>query len=340
MSIRYKSKLISKNVSFIIGFLLVCLLSGCNTGKMSDTSGDNQITSTPVAEPSTDVPDQTDPEIENTVDAKKSTIDVAYSTQETADEFNETVALDNFSELKDHFIDYIFDVTYDANLDDYDRTFQIHGQYDLNGDGKVEEISAILIPGLKEGSYIEVNGTKIDLLLEYPTGEIHIIDLDNKDTYVEVAIYDDGPSGDPTYSFYRYDGKDFFYVGSIDGLALMDGQGKFISWFHLADKLNPQFFSAWGEFANKNYAITNHDVEPYIGKTYEVNSTAFFVPLDKIPENYYEHIRWEPEYQRELKGTKVKLLDIYFNEDDRTLNWFYVELPDGEKGLLYFWLGD
>jgi len=33
-------------------------------------------------------------------------------------------------------------------------------------------------------------------------------------------------------------------------------------------------------------------------------------------------------------------LDIHISPDDRTLNWFYVDLPDGEKGLLYFWIGD
>jgi hypothetical protein len=120
----------------------------------------------------------------------------------------------------------------------------------------------------------------------------------------------------------------------------MDGQGKFVSWFHLANNFKPTFYSAWGEFKNNEYVITNHDVEQYIGKTYEVNGNGYFVPLDYNPENYFDYIQWESEYLREFKETKVKLLDIHIDEEGRILNWFYVELADGEKGLLYFWIGD
>lgn len=44
--------------------------------------------------------------------------------------------------------------------------------------------------------------------------------------------------------------------------------------------------------------------------------------------------------REEFSGTEAKILNIYMNEDDRTLNWFYIELVGGEKGLLYFWIGD
>ena len=77
-------------------------------------------------------------------------------------------------------------------------------------------------------------------------------------------------------------------------------------------------------------------MEQYIGKTYEVDGTGYFVPLDFYPEDYFEHVVWDSENLREFKATKIKLLDIHIRPDDRTLNWFYVELPDGEKGLLYF----
>ena len=59
-----------------------------------------------------------------------------------------------------------------------------------------------------------------------------------------------------------------------------------------------------------------------------------------MPENYYEYARWDRESAREFNETKVKILDINIEETDRTLNWFHVELVDGEKGLLYFWIGD
>jgi hypothetical protein len=169
---------------------------------------------------------------------------------------------------------------------------------------------------------------------------VQIIDLDSKDNYVEIAIFDDGPSGDPNFIFFRYDGKELYSLGSIDRYALMDGQGKFISWFHLTNYFKPKFFSAWGEFKDNKYITTNHDVEQNIGKTYELNGTGYFIALDQNPENFFDHAIWDFEAMRDFKATKIKLLDIHIKPEDRTLNWFYVELPDGERGLLYFWIGD
>lgn len=247
---------------------------------------------------------------------------------------------ESFIEMDAYIKDYSFDVSYDEELDLYHRVYSIHGVYELNGDGKEDEINAVLKMDYEDGTYIEVNGIKVPFNLYFPTGEIYVIDLDSRDSYIEVAVFDDGPSADPYFIFFRYDGENLYPVGSIDRYALMDGQGKFVSWFHLANNFKPTFYSAWGEFKNNEYVITNHDVEQYIGKTYEVNGNGYFVPLDYNPENYFDYIQWESEYLREFKETKVKLLDIHIDEEGRILNWFYVELADGEKGLLYFWIGD
>ena len=248
--------------------------------------------------------------------------------------------IENFSEIDNYIKDYTPDVSYEEDLELGQRAYIIHGTYDLNGDGEADEINAVLKADNEASSLIEVNGMKVTLELYNPTGLIKIIDLDSRDNYTEVAVFDDGQSGDPTFTFLRYDGRKLYTIGSIDRYALMDGEGKFISWFHLANNFKPQFFSAWGEFKNNEYVITNHDVEQYIGKTYEVDGTGFFVPLEFNPEVYFEHVVWDSENLREFKATKIKLLDIHIRPDDRTLNWFYVELPDGEKGLLYFWIGD
>jgi beta-lactamase regulating signal transducer with metallopeptidase domain len=248
--------------------------------------------------------------------------------------------IDGFSEIDKHIKDYTFDVSYDGDLEWDERVYSIHGTYDLNGDGQADSINAVLIAGNEDGSYIEVNGMKLELNFYNPTGAANIIDLDSKDAYTEVAIFDDGASGDPAFTFIRYDGTKLYTVGTIDRYALMDGQGKFISWFHMANNFKPKFFSALGEFKNNEYVITNHDIEQYKGKTYEVNGTGFFVPLDNNPEDHFEHMVWDSETLREFNETKIKLLDIHMSPDDPTLNCFYVELPDGERGLLYFWIGD
>lgn len=248
--------------------------------------------------------------------------------------------IEDFSEIDNYLKEYTPDVSYEEDLESGYQAYVIRGAYDLNGDGGADIINAVLTVDNGEGSFIEVNGIRATLGLYDPTGSIRFIDLDSRDSFTEVAVFDNGPSGDPAITFLRYDGRSLYTLGSIDRYALMDGEGRFISRFHLADNFKPQFFSAWGEFKNNGYVITNHDVEQYIGETYEVNGIGFFVPLDFNPEDYFEHVVWDSENLREFKGTRIKLLDIHISSDDRTLNWFYVELPNGEKGLLYFWIGD
>lgn len=253
---------------------------------------------------------------------------------------NDDPKIEDFSEIDEYFKDYTFDVSYDEKLKLYQRTYSIHGAYDLDGDGEADRINAVLKTDNSDGTYIEVKDKKVTLNPCSPSGEMRIIDLDSNDSYVEVAIFDDGLSSIPNYAFFRYDGKELYSLGSIDKDALMDGQGKLISWFDIANNFKPQFYSAWIEFKDNKYAIINHDVEKNIGKTYEVNGSGYFVPLDENPENYLDHTVWEFEALREFKETKIKILDIHFIPDTQTLNWFYVELPDGERGLLYFWIGE
>jgi hypothetical protein len=330
-----------KSISLILCLFLLCLLSGCKSGKNADESTGDQVTLPPDAKSSGDKSEPTnstgvsDTTVEADSNKNEVTIALPDDSKATGDP-----KIEDFSKMDEYFKDYNFDVSYDKKLEFYERTYDVQGAYDLNGDGEADRINAVLKANYEDGSYLEVNGIKVTLNPSNPSGEMQIIDMDSRDSYVEVAIFDDGPSGDPNFMFFRYDGKELHSLGSIDRYSLMDGQGKFISWFYLANNFKPQFFSAWGEFKDNKYVITNHDVEKNIGKTYEVDGSGYFVPLDKNPENYFDYTVWDFENIREFKATKIKLLDIHIEPDDRTLNWFYVELPDGERGLLYFWLGD
>lgn len=332
MFIHYKKRKKSNNISIILGLFLLCLLTGCEAGKTINETNGNQIALTPTTKPSKDGSGLTVTEAEPATLAVEDTDNDSNVTKDPN--------LKDFTELDEYFKEYTFEVLYDEKLETYQRTYNIHGKYDLNGDGKADKIDGILDAAYEDDSYIEINGIKVILTLSNPSGEMQLIDLDSKDSYIELAIFDGGPSGDPSYVLYRYDGIKLNYLGTIDRYAMADGRGKFISWFHLANNFKPQFYSAWNEIKNNEIVTTNHEVEQYIGNTYEVNGTGFFVPLDKNPKDYFEHTVWELDAQREFKATKIKILDIHINQTDRTLNWFYVELPQGERGLLYFWIGD
>lgn len=302
MFIKNRNKV--KNISFILGlFLVLGFLNGCEFRETAENN--NKVTALPEESSATNDP-----------------------------------RLEDFSKFDAYFKDDTFEVSYDEKLETYDRTYSVHGSYDLNEDGKADKIDAVLEADYKGDSYIEINGFKLNLDQFNPTGEMQIIDLDSKDHYTEVAIFDEGPSGDPAFMFFRYDGTKIYYVGSIDRYGLMDGQGKLISGFDLSNNFKPQFFSAWREIKDNQFVNSNHDVKQYIGKTYEVDGTGFFVPSDENPEDYLANTVWDFEAQREFKAEKIKLLDIHITPEDRTLNWFYVELSSGERGLLYFWIGD
>lgn len=333
MFIQYKKRKKSKSISIILNLFLLCLLTGCGGGNTASKTSSSQITLTPITTPSKDGSEQRDKEIEPTTLAVE---DTNINEVNAAKDPN----LKDFTALDQYFKAYTFDVVYDKKLEIYQRTYQVHGEYDLNGDGTADKIEVVLEADYEKDSYIDINGEKAILNLSSPSGEVQVIDLDSKDTYAELAIFDGGPSGDPAYALYRYDGSKLIYLGTIDRYALANGQGKFVSWFHLANHFKPQFFSAWSEIKNNEFVFTNHEVEQYIGNTYEVDGTGYFIPLESSPKDYFEHTVWDLEVQREFKATKIKLLDIHINEEDRTLNWFYVELLDGERGLLYFWIGD
>ena len=78
---------------------------------------------------------------------------------------------ESFIEMDAYIKDYSFDVSYDEELDLYHRVYSIHGVYDLNGDGKEDEINAVLKMDYEDGTYIEVNGIKVPFNLYFPTGE-------------------------------------------------------------------------------------------------------------------------------------------------------------------------
>lgn len=327
-----KFKIKQKIFSLIFCLLMMCLLTACASKETIEDADDKNITIAPtlVEEPTNPVvnPDDTNEETDITDDnIKEPTVDPV-----------EVPNIEYFSSIKEYFIDYAFDVSYDEDLDYQDVIYSIQGSYDLNGDGQEDEIEAVLgWHDSTNSSYIKVNGIKKSFYTDSPTGEAYIIDMDSKDNFVEVAVFDDGPSGDPIYDFFRYDGNELYNIGSIDEFALMDGQGKFISSFSLSLYFKPKFFSSWDEIKNNSFVSTSQDIEDiekYIGKSYELNGTGYFIPLEENPEEPNEYIVWEHETLREFNDEKIKLLDIYM------MSQYYVELEDGEKGLLYFWIGD
>lgn len=246
--------------------------------------------------------------------------------------------LSAFLPLQDCFLDYAFQVE-KIGSEDNRASYTVNGNYDLNSDGKEDSILILLKGRNNDLSYIEVNQIKLSYNLDNPyEGEVHIIDLDKNDPYLEVACFDDGPSGDPEFLIFRYDGSSIYELGRIDAYASIDGKGRLISSFHRNNHFKPKFCSAWYEIINNAMVRKNNKIDQYLGQMYDfTGGEAYFLPYEELPEN--PDIRWDE--MKHFEAYKVKLIDIWgLSEEDRTLNYYYIEFPTGETGLIYFWIGD
>lgn len=323
-------------LSMILCSLLIFLFSGCKTSdKTTDNAQDitipaSEASITPqITEEALTVFPTTTPTIAPTISP------TIGASDETGDLFDK---LSSFKMLQDSFLEYNFTVVEERTESTW-KTFNETGQYDLNNDGLLDDITIRIDSSMDDQCYIKVNDTmQLFNIVSSSDGEVKIVDLDQNDNYLEVACFDEGPSDDLTYIFFRYDGNNLYQIGSIDAFASIDGQGKLISGFHIARQFEPSFYSAWYEIENNTLVRKNNDIEPYLGLTYNfIGCDAFFLPMEEVPENV--ELSWEGTIS--FEPGKVKIIDILqVNSTDRLLNFYFVEFESGEKGLLYFWIGD
>lgn len=252
--------------------------------------------------------------------------------------------MDSFYNLKKHIIKDDFDLY----RDEKDFLLSVEGKYDLNQDGELDKILANFAGG-KE-SLIEVNGHKITVALDKPV-DFYLIDLIQDDGFIELAMYDDGPSADPKTTFYRYSGKRLYKLATINtdikakctiypyyGNVLTDGKGKIIGPDHIAKFLSPNIVKGYYSIEGDRFKLKSIDYKKYLEDEYTFTSDfdAFFVEKNletKISKKDLNFSWDENEIVKFKRGERVKVILV----GDF---WYGVRLQDGRTGLLYFWIGD
>lgn len=139
---------------------------------------------------------------------------------------------------------------------------------DMNGDGLEEEVyynavtldsgvyeidQTLTIDGVAYLEDLDAAGFYMDNPHEYYA----ITDIDASDGVLELALMDLGASDDYQTSFFRYDGRNLTYIGSVSGLikenavvgssVTFDGKGKISTYVRL------NVFQTW--FAAVNYTV-------------------------------------------------------------------------------------
>ena len=252
--------------------------------------------------------------------------------------------MDSFYNLKKHIIKDDFDLY----RDEKDFLLSVEGKYDLNQDGELDKLLASFAGG-KE-SLIEVNGHKIAVAFDKPV-DFYLIDLIQDDGFIELAIYDDGPSADPKTTFYRYSGKRLYKLATINtdikakctiypyyGNVLTDGKGKIIGPDHIAKFLSPNIVKGYYSIEGDRFKLKSIDYKKYLEDEYTFTSDfdAFFVEKNletKISKKDLNFSWDENEIVKFKRGERVKVILV----GDF---WYGVRLQDGRTGLLYFWIGD
>jgi hypothetical protein len=91
---------------------------------------------------------------------------------------------------------------------------------DVNGDGMADAITLTLEENQQSGTTrtLRVNRTSVEMVSGNPQMYFGIVDIDTADGVKEIALSDEGPSGDPTTELYRFDGTALIKIGSMQGL--------------------------------------------------------------------------------------------------------------------------
>lgn len=156
-----------------------------------------------------------------------------------------------------------------------------------------------------------------ELLLEAPSKEFIIVDIDEKDDYKEIVFIDEGPSADYTTTYFRYDHGKLIYLGmTYDDRNGVLGDGKIIS------SERASILQTW--WIDKVYELKNNILQEVPQELYE---TDFVVGLLREVPIYQEKDEMSETFTVK-EGEKIRLLGT------DNISWIAIETQDGRKGWI------
>lgn len=214
---------------------------------------------------------------------------------------------------------YCDSVVYKAN-----RPFKL----DLNGDGKAEQIKYFCKSLDDESDYnkmtLMIDGKKVRTAEGFFAPQIWSVDINPKDSYKELVIYDMGPSSDPVDYFFTYNQGKGIFMGAVEGHINDSWARNYISdgILHALERND----DAGTDRYNCNYILNaQHKLQKVNTPYYEMHKPAFLNTSIMV----YEKQDLSSQGQICQEATGVIILAI-----DHT-GWYKLQLPSGEIGWAY-----
>ncbi|MBN1892762.1 MAG: hypothetical protein JW780_08275 [Clostridiales bacterium] len=239
--------------------------------------------------------------------------------------------------IQDHAILFL---TMEYDLD----TGSGHATYDMDRDGAKDTI-LFEVNEITGSASVSVNGETENFYIDI-FGAAFLIDIDRGNDYVDLMIFDRGPSEDPVYYIFRYDGTSLTRLGDIYGDLRCDRAGRIVSNQGISWYTYPAMVYSRAEVVNGSIIYHSVDRTHYIGDS--------FVFRREIGEDYgtwMEETTVVPAYDAYLygpsatniivdAGTEFTILDVSEFSAGSSPNWYYVRLEDGRTGVFYYMKGD
>ena len=214
---------------------------------------------------------------------------------------------------------YCDTVVYEAN-----SPFSI----DLNGDGKVEQIKYFCKPLEAGGDYnkmtLMIDGKKVKTLEVFFVSQIWLVDINPKDAYKELVIYDMGSSSDPVDYFFTYNQGKGIFMGAVEGHINDTWARNYISdgILHALERNDDVGTDRY----NCDYILNEkHKLQKVVTPYYEMHKPAFVNSSITV----YEKQDFSSQSQICPETTSVIILAI-----DHT-GWYKLQLSSGEIGWAY-----
>lgn len=214
---------------------------------------------------------------------------------------------------------------------------------DLNGDGSLEtivyeiqssdeiHIELLFLIYDSEGNLCHEETGRI-AEWENPHSEGYfLMDLNSEDDYLEIAILDDGPSGDPEFHIIRCDGEKQIYMGSIftdtpyDGLKVK-GDGKVVGSGRLSILQTWRAPFTWEAVGDSVRLVEEEWYYPYVNSSAETNvkQTAPITVYEE-PDLGAESLEIQPSDGKVTFGTTDNKNWVQFFRTDGAEGWIYLE---------------